>query len=89
MDTQDLIKKIQDLRNLQSLIAEAEEDAEVIKDALKLHMGEQEELRAGEYKITWKEVKSARLDSTALKTALPDVYKTFSKETVTRPFKVS
>ena len=34
-------------------------------------MGDSEELRAGEYRITWKAVKAARIDTTALKKALP------------------
>jgi len=52
-------------------------------------MGDSEELRAGEYKITWKPVKSSRLDTMALKEALPDVAERFTKTTTSRRFCVA
>lgn len=52
-------------------------------------MGDSEELRAGEYTITWKPVKSARIDTTALRKALPDVAEAFTKTTTTRRFCVA
>lgn len=74
MSTNEITGKIKELRELQSLIEEAEKEVEAIKDALKTAMGEREELRAGEYKLTYKTIESVRLDSTAFKKALPDVY---------------
>lgn len=56
MSTTELEMKIRELRQLQSLIEEAQAEAEGIRDAIKAHMGDSEELRAGEYKITWKSV---------------------------------
>lgn len=44
-------------------------------------MGDSEELRAGEYKITWKSVTSSRLDSKALKAAAPELVERFTKTT--------
>ena len=64
----------------------AQEEAEAIKDQLKAHMGEREELRAGGYKITWKPVTSSRLDATALRKALPEVAKRFTRSTTVRRF---
>ena len=52
-------------------------------------MGDSEELRAGEYQITWKTVKATRIDTTALKKALPDVAQAFTRETVTPRFCVA
>ena len=72
MSTTELEMKIRELRQLQSLIEEAQAEAEGIRDAIKAHMGDSEELRAGEYKITWKSVTSSRLDSKALKAAAPE-----------------
>ena len=89
MSNTELTSKIRELRELEALIAEAQAEAEAIKDALKAHMGDQEELRAGEYKITWKAVTSSRLDSKALKAALPDVARAFTKQTTTRRFVVA
>ncbi len=81
--------KIRELRQLQSLIEEAQAEAETIKDALKAHMGDAEELRAGEYKITWKPVTSSKLDTAALKKALPDVGERFTKITTVKRFCVA
>ena len=62
---------------------------EAIKDALKAAMGDSESIQAGEYKITWKAVTSSRIDTTALKKAMPDVAERFTKETTTRRFCVA
>ena len=78
--------KVRELRELQALIEEAQAEAEAIKDTIKARMGDSEELRAGEYKITWKNVTTARIDTTALKKALPDVAARFTCETTTRRF---
>lgn len=86
MTTAEIITKARELRELQALIEEAQQEAEAIKDDLKAAMGDAEELRAGEYKITWKSVTSSRIDTTALKKALPDLARQFTRETVTRRF---
>lgn len=82
-------RKVRELRQLQALIEEAQAEAEAIKDTIKAQMGDSEELRAGEYKITWKNVTTARIDTAALKKALPDVAARFTCETTTRRFCVA
>ena len=62
---------------------------ETIKDAIKAAMGDSESIQVGEYKITWKPVKSSRLDAAALRKALPDVAERFTRETTTRRFTVA
>lgn len=89
MTTSEIITKARELRELQTLIEEAQQEAEAIKDDLKAAMGDAEELRAGEYKITWKSVTSSRLDTAALKKALPDLARQYTRETVTRRFCVA
>lgn len=89
MSTNELTTKIREYRELQALIEEAEQEAEAIKDAIKAHMGDQEELRAGEYKVTWKPVKSARIDTRALKAELPEVAERYTTKTTTRRFCVA
>lgn len=89
MTTAEIITKARELRELQALIEEAQQEAEAIKDDLKAAMGDAEEIRAGEYKITWKSVTSSRIDTTALKKALPDLARQFTRETVTRRFCVA
>ena len=89
MSTNELEMKCRELRQLQNLIEEAQAEAETIKDAIKAHMGDAEAVQAGEYKITWKPVTTTRLDSKALKAALPDVVERFTKTTSTRRFCVA
>ena len=89
MSMNEIESKVRELRQLQALIEEATAEAETIKDAIKADMGDSEELRAGEYKITWKAVRASRLDSKALKAALPEVVERFTKTTTTRRFCVA
>ena len=89
MSTNEIAAKCRELRELLSLIDEAQAEADAIRDALKAAMGGAEEMRAGEYKLTWKTVKSVKLDVSALKAALPDVAARFSRESTTRRFCVA
>ena len=84
MSINEIESKVRELRQLQALIEEAQAEAENIKDAIKAHMGDSEELRAGEYKVTWKAVTASRLDSKALKAALPEVVERFTRATTLR-----
>lgn len=91
MSIYEIESKVRELRQLQALIEEAQAEAETIKDAIKADMTTQgaEELRAGEYKITWKAVVSSRLDTAALKQAAPELCERFTKTTTTRRFCVA
>lgn len=89
MSTHELENKVRELRQLQTLIEEAQAEAEAIKDSLKIAMGGRDTIQAGEYKITWKAVTTARIDTTALKKVLPDVAERFTRETTTRRFCVA
>ena len=85
MSINELEAKVRELRQLQALIDEAQAEAEALKDAI----GDQDSIQAGEYRITRKAVTSSRIDTTALRKALPDVAKRFTKETTTRRFCVA
>ena len=89
MSITDMESKIRELRQLQALIDEAQAEAEAIKDEIKAQMGDSEILLAGEYKVTWKTIASSRIDTSALKKALPEVAERFTKETTTRRFNVA
>ena len=89
MDINEMESKARELRQLQALIEEAQQEAEAIKDAIKAAMGNSESVVAGEYKITWRPVTSARIDTSALRKALPDVAAAFTKETTVRRFCVA
>lgn len=89
MSINEMEAKARELRQLQNLIDEAQAEAEALKDAIKAAMGDSESIQAGEYKITWKAVTSSRIDTAALKKALPDVAEQFTKETTVRRFTVA
>ena len=86
MTAREIVSKVQELRELQALIEEAQAEAETIKDAIKAHMGDSETAYAGEYKITWKPVTTVRIDTTALKKAMPEVAQAFTRQATTRRF---
>lgn len=86
MSTQDIERKIKLLREMQRMAEEAQAEAEALKDEIKLFMGDSEELTAGEYKITWKSVESSRIDTAALKKALPELAAQFTKTATIRRF---
>lgn len=85
MSTNELESKVRELRQLQALIAEAEAEAETIRDAIKVFMGDSEAVQ----RITWKHVTSTRMDTAAIKAALPEVAARFTRTTTTRRFCVA
>ena len=78
--------KAKELRKLQRMQEELTAEITTLQDEIKAAMGDQEQMVAGEYKITWKAVTSSRIDTAALKKALPDVAERFTKATTTRRF---
>ena len=89
MSINEIEAKARELRQIQKLIEEAQAEAEAIKAEIKAVMGDSESITAGEYKITWKAVTTSRLDSTALKKAMPDVAERFTRTTTSRRFIVA
>lgn len=91
MSTIEITSKIETLKDLESLIAEAQAEADTIRDELKALMQAQdtEELTAGRYIVRWTCVISNRFDSTAFKKVMPDVYKAYTKQTTSRRFTIS
>lgn len=89
MSTNELESKIRELRQLQQLIEEAQAEVEAIKDAVKAHMGDTEEIKTGGFTVTWKVVKTSRIDTSALRKAMPDIAQAFTRETTVRRFCVA
>ena len=89
MSANELEMKIRELRQLQQLIEEAQAEADALKDRLKAALGDAESVQAGEYRITWKAITSSRIDTAALKKALPDVAERFSIRSTPRRFSVT
>lgn len=84
-------KKIKELRELKRMAEEIQTEIDSIQDAIKAEMtaANVDILTGSDWKATWKEVTSSRLDSKALKAAFPDVAKQFTKSTVSRRFVIS
>ena len=89
MNENDIIRKVKLLREMQQLAEDAQAEAEALKDEIKADMGDSEQLRAGDYKITWKAVESSRVDVKALEKAMPEVAQAFTRKTTSRRFCVA
>ena len=86
MSTNELVMKVEKLRELEELLEEVKAEAESVRDEIKREMLTQdtEELEAGQYIIRWTSVLTNRFDTTAFKKVLPDVYKAYTKQITSR-----
>ena len=91
MATNEMIKKIEALNEWEQIIADAQAEAEAIRDAIKAEMMERdtEELIAGQYIVRWTSVLSNRFDTTSFKKVYGDLYKAFTKQTASKRFSIS
>ena len=91
MSDKELTKKIESLRDLESLIEEAQAEAETLRDEIKSEMmlREVEEMTIGQYIIRWTSVLSNRFDTTGFKKAYGDLYKSYTKQISSRRFTIS
>ena len=91
MSTNDLVMKVEKLKELEELLEEVKTEAESVRDEIKQEMLTQdtEELEAGQYIIRWTSVLTNRFDTTAFKKVLPDVYKTYTKQITSRRFTIA
>ena len=89
MSIMEMETKARELKELERMQEELTAEMEAIKDALKAAMGDQESVTAGAYKITWKPVTSSRLDTKALKAALPDIAARFTTSSTARRFTIN
>lgn len=91
MSTNEIVNKIEALREWESLIENAQEEAEAIRDSIKAEMEQRdlEELEAGAYIVRWTSVLSNRFDFSAFKKSYADLYKSFTKQVASRRFSIS
>lgn len=88
MSTPEIISTVSELQELVRMSEELNSEIETLRDKIKAVMGDSELLIAGPYKVTWKTVTSSRLDTSALKKALPDVAAQYTRTSTTRRFEV-
>lgn len=91
MTDKQLNNRIAKLQSIEAQMKELEDAAEIIKAEIKadLESKGEDEHNTGSFIIRWKEIISSRLDSKALKAALPDVFAAYSKESSTRRFSIA
>ena len=88
MSVNELSAKVNELRELRRMSDELSAEIEAIQDAIKNHMdaANVDTLTGTDYKITWKNVTSARFDTTAFKRENPELSARYTKNTTTRRF---
>ena len=91
MSINELDMKVKELRELRRMADELSQEIEAIQDSIKAEMLAQQTdiLTGSDWKVTYKEVTSSRLDSTALKKQLPDIAAQFMKQVTSRRFMLS
>lgn len=87
----ELDKKVRELRELRRMAEELQTEIDSIQDEIKAEMtaANVDVLTGSDWKATWKEVSSTRLDSKALKAELPDVAARYTKQSTSRRFVLS
>lgn len=91
MSANEIISKIESLKEWEAIAAEAAAEVESLKDEIKTEMMNQgiQELQAGKYIARYSDVISNRFDSTSFKKVMPDVYKAFTKPVTSKRFSIS
>lgn len=88
MSINELDMKVKELRELRRMADELQAEIDAAQDDIKAHMDSQgvDTLAGTDWKVTWKPVTSSRMDTTALRKALPEIAERFMKSTTSRRF---
>lgn len=91
MSSNEMDSKIKELRELRRMAEELAAEIDSIQDTIKQHMVAEgvDTISGNDWSVTYKAVTSARLDTTALKKALPDLAAQFTRTTTARRFCVA
>lgn len=81
-------EKLNRRAELNELIDKLETEKKQIEQEIKVEMADAETATTNDYKITWKNSSSNRVDTKLLKEAYPDIYKEVLKQSTTRRFLV-
>lgn len=88
MSTAEITAKVSEYQELKRMAEEIEAEMSALQDEIKTFMGDSELLIAGPYKVLYKVITSSRLDTTALKKALPDIAAQYTRTSTSRRFTV-
>lgn len=91
MLAKNLDSQIHELRELRRMADELAAAIDTIQDAIKAEMTAAgvDVLTGSDWKAVWKPITSSRIDTTALKKALPDLAAQFTKTSTVRRFSVA
>jgi predicted phage-related endonuclease len=91
MSKNEMVAKIEALNEWEAIIADAQAEAEAIRDEIKAEMLDRdtEELVAGAYIVRWTSILSNRFDTTSFKKVYGDLYKAFTKQVSSKRFSIS
>ena len=91
MSRNEMITKIEQLKEWEAILEEAQAEVEALRDSFKEQMLEEktEELAVGTYIVRWTSVLSNRFDSTAFKKEHAELYKSFTKQVASKRFSIA
>lgn len=91
MSRNELINKIEQLKEWEAILEEAQAEVETLRDCIKAQMlaEDTEELAVGAYIVRWTSVLSNRFDSTAFKKEYAELYKSFTKQVASKRFSIA
>lgn len=91
MSKNEIITKIEAIRELEELISEAQMEADALRDEIKQQMLSEgiEEMEAGQYICRYANILTQRFDTTSFKKAHIDLYKAFTKQSASRRFTIT
>lgn len=83
--------KVMELLELRRMADELSGEIAAVQGEIMAHMtiAGVDEVSTDHYKITWKVVRTSRIDTAALKRSMPDVAQAFTRQHETRRFTVS
>ena len=88
MNKAEINETVKNIRELKRMREEIEAEISAEEDRIKEEMNRTSNytITGDDYKVTYTEVTSTRIDTAALKKALPDVVEKFTKTSTTRRF---
>lgn len=91
MGNRALLNRINEIKELQNMISDLENQVEALKDQIKADMNEKavDEITIGGYVVRYKDVESSRFDATTFKKTYAELYKQFSKSTISKRFSIN
>ena len=91
MSQNEIVSKIEQLKEWEAILEEAQAEAEALRDCIKAQMLQEdtEELEVGAYIVRWTSVLSNRFDSTAFKKEHAELYKSFTKQVASKRFSIA